>query len=451
MQFDLVSIFPEFFSVLDLSLMGKAKESGALRIRTHDLRDWTQDRHRTVDDTPYGGGAGMVMRADIWGKALDDVMGVNEIAEDEAEHGTRRRLVLAVPTPSGKPLTQADVRDLARADQIVVACGRYEGIDQRVLDHYRSVGGVQVFEYSIGDYVLNGGEVAAIVLVEAVARLVDGFMGNPESLTEESFEGDVLEYPAYTRPPQWRGLEVPSVLLGGDHARIEAWRRDKSLAKTARVRPDLINRTNPQSLELADREVLTRLGWIAQPGSARWERVQIRPATMNDAAEVARVAAEMFPDACPHYVTLEAQREHIARNLSEEAVAGWLANPSYRVLVAVVDGEIIAYSLVINYAAGEGPEDVPAEVIAPAPTYLSKMYTAAKWRGSGISGGMIEAAVQDARATAHGTQVVLGTAVQNKRARRFYRKHRFETVGRRTFMVGEIRNEDVVMVRPLDD
>ncbi|MDO5034176.1 MAG: tRNA (guanosine(37)-N1)-methyltransferase TrmD [Actinomycetaceae bacterium] len=437
MRFDLVSIFPEFFGVLDLSLMGKAKESGALQIQAHDLRDWTEDRHRTVDDTPYGGGAGMVMRADIWGKALDDVL------------KPAGRVVLAVPTPSGTPLTQHHVRSLARADQIVVACGRYEGIDQRVMDHYRGVEGVEVFEYSIGDYVLNGGEVAAIVLVEAVARLLDGFMGNPESLTEESFEGDVVEYPAYTRPQVWRGLEVPQVLMGGNHAQIDAWRRSRSLEKTALVRADLINRTNPLTLSTLDREVLTRFGWIARRDSARWEKVRIRRATLNDAVQIAQVAAETFPDACPYYVPVEAQKEHIERWLSVEEITKWLQSPDHRVMVAEIEGRIVAYTLVILYSEGDYPGDVPAEVIAPAPTYLSKVYTLSAWRGTGLSGGILEAAIEDAKPFAKGSQVVLGTAVQNKRARRFYRRHGFETAGRRVFMVGGIRNEDVVMTREL--
>ncbi|MDO5049721.1 MAG: tRNA (guanosine(37)-N1)-methyltransferase TrmD [Actinomycetaceae bacterium] len=437
MRFDLVSIFPKFFDVLDLSLMGKAKESGALQIAVHDLRDWTQDRHRTVDDTPYGGGAGMVMRPDIWGKALDDVI------------GDTGRVVLAVPTPSGKPLLQNDVRDLARADQIVIACGRYEGIDQRVVDHYRSVPDVEVFEYSIGEYVLNGGEVAAVVLVEAISRLLDGFMGNPESLTEESFEGNVVEYPAYTRPPKWRGLEVPEVLQGGNHAAIEQWRRGKSLERTARVRPDLINKTDPSTLSIFDREVLARFGWLAPRDAARWDRVTIRPATQNDVAGIARVAEVTFPDACPPDVTVEAIREHVENNLSEAVISGWIDSPRHRVMVADFHGEIAAYAMIELFEEGEYPDDIPAELIEPAPTYVSKVYTLAKWRGSGLSGAIMEAALADAEPHAFGTQAVLGTNVHNKRARKFYRRHDFKTAGRRTFDVAGIPNEDVVMVRTL--
>lgn len=437
MRFDLVSIFPEFFDVLDLSLMGKAREAGALKIATHDLRDWTEDRHRTVDDTPYGGGAGMVMRADIWGKALDDVI---------APQGRR---VLAIPTPSGKPLTQADVRNLTRADQIVVACGRYEGIDQRVVDHYASRGDLEVFEYSIGDYVLNGGEVAAVVLVEAVSRLLDGFMGNPESLEEESFEGNVVEYPAYTRPPSWRGLDVPEVLQGGNHAAIDAWRRGKSLAKTARVRPDLIRNTDPQSLSVPDREVLARFGWLAGYRDHTWDRVNIRQANLNDAQAVAEVAAITFPDACPPQVTPEAQREHIKNELNVDVITRWINEPRYRVMVADFHGQIIAYTMIELFQEGEYPGDVPEDQVKPAPTYVSKVYTLSEWRGSGLSGAIFEAAIDDARPHAFGTQAILGTNAGNKRARKFYRRHGFQTTGRRVFYVGGIKNEDVVMSRDL--
>ncbi|WP_072340492.1 tRNA (guanosine(37)-N1)-methyltransferase TrmD [Actinomyces urinae] len=462
MRFDLVSIFPQFFDALDLSLMGKAKDSGAVQIVAHDLRDWTQDRHRTVDDSPYGGGAGMVMRADIWGKALDEILriraegaGGDSLLDSSAgatgskDNPRVAHRVLAVPTPSGKPLTQRDVESLCAADQIVVACGRYEGIDQRVVDYYAGTPGVEVFEYSIGDYVLNGGEVAAIVLVEAVARLLDGFMGNPASLDEESFEGNVLEYPSYTRPQEWRGLEVPDVLMGGNHAQIESWRRGKSLAKTARVRPDLIDQTNPQTLSLEDREVLTRFGWIAPRDGSVWQRVTIRPATAAEADEIAQVAAATFPDACPAYVTEQAQAEHIANNLSSEVVASWLADPNCRVLVAVIDGRIEAYTLVIMYEEDHYPSDIPAHQIEAAPTYISKLYVTQKWRGSGLAGGIFEAAIEDAKPLVKGTEFVLGTAKENKRARSFYRRHGFVTSGKRVFMVGDIRNVDVVMTRPV--
>jgi tRNA (guanine37-N1)-methyltransferase len=227
-RIDVVSIFPEYFSPLALSLVGKAQDAGLVDVHVHDLRTWAHDRHRTVDDAPYGGGAGMVMKPEPWGEALD------ELVPDPA--GT----VLVVPTPSGEPLTQSIAQHLAAADRLVFACGRYEGIDQRVLDH--SAGRLQVHEVSLGDYVLNGGEVAALVVIEAVVRLLPGFMGNPASLAEESHGASgLLEYPVYTRPATWRGLDVQAVLLGGDHAGIAAWRHDQALRRTAERRPDLLH------------------------------------------------------------------------------------------------------------------------------------------------------------------------------------------------------------------
>jgi tRNA (guanine37-N1)-methyltransferase len=227
-RIDVVSIFPEYFSPLALSLVGKAQDAGLVDVHVHDLRTWAHDRHRTVDDAPYGGGAGMVMKPEPWGEALD------ELVPDPV--GT----VLVVPTPSGEPLTQSIAQHLAAADRLVFACGRYEGIDQRVLDH--AAGRLHVHEVSLGDYVLNGGEVAALVVIEAVVRLLPGFMGNPASLAEESHGGSgLLEYPVYTRPASWRGLDVPAVLLGGDHAGIAAWRHDQALRRTAERRPDLLH------------------------------------------------------------------------------------------------------------------------------------------------------------------------------------------------------------------
>jgi tRNA (guanine37-N1)-methyltransferase len=250
---DVLSIFPDYLAPLDLSLVGKARTAGLLDLRVHDLRDWTTDRHRTVDDTPFGGGAGMVMRPDVWGAALDDVL-------DEGAH-------LLVPTPSGAPLTQRTAERLAGERHLVVACGRYEGIDARVAEHYRSRPGVRVSEYSIGDYVLNGGEVAALVLVEAVARLLPGVVGNPESLVEESHgAAGLLEYPVYTKPPQWAGLDVPEVLLSGHHGRIARWRRDEALRRTSERRPDLVATLDVASLDRHDLATLAALGWVARDG-----------------------------------------------------------------------------------------------------------------------------------------------------------------------------------------
>lgn len=229
MRIDVISIFPDYLAPLSLSLAGKARDKGILDLHVHDLRDWAHDRHRTVDDTPYGGGAGMVMKPEPWGEALD------QLAPSGGGAGPRPTLV--VPTPSGAPFTQAIAAELATREHLLFACGRYEGIDQRVLDHAATR--MEVREVSLGDYVLNGGEVAALAVIEAVARLLPGFMGNAESLVEESHQDGLLEYPVYTKPAQWRGLDVPEVLLSGDHARIEAWRRDQALRRTAERRPDL--------------------------------------------------------------------------------------------------------------------------------------------------------------------------------------------------------------------
>ncbi len=224
MRFDIVTIFPEFFGVLDVSLLGRARQSGLITVGVHDLRAFTHDRHRTVDDTPYGGGAGMVMKPEPWGEALDSVLTESS--------------VLIVPSPAGHPFTQQMARELALKPHIVFACGRYEGIDQRVVEHYSEH--YEVREISLGDYVLNGGEVAAMVIIEAVGRLVPGVLGNPESLSEESHEEGLLEYPSYTKPPTWRGHDVPAVLLSGNHGAVESWRRDQQLQRTRRIRPDLI-------------------------------------------------------------------------------------------------------------------------------------------------------------------------------------------------------------------
>lgn len=231
MRFDVVTIFPEFFSVLDISLLGKARTSGVLDYRIHDLRAFTHDKHRTTDDTPYGGGAGMVMKPEPWGEAIDSVAG------DTPDRNVGP--ILIVPSPAGEPFNQAMAREFAQAPQLIFACGRYEGIDQRVFDHFESR--MRVRAVSLGDYVLNGGEVAALAMIEAVARLVPGVVGNPDSLVEESHEDGLLEYPNYTKPAEWRGLEVPPVLLGGNHAAIAAWRREQQVERTKRVRPDLLS------------------------------------------------------------------------------------------------------------------------------------------------------------------------------------------------------------------
>ncbi|MEN5073928.1 tRNA (guanosine(37)-N1)-methyltransferase TrmD [Isoptericola cucumis] len=270
MRVDVVTIFPDYLAALDLSLVGKARRSGLLDLRVHDLRDWTTDRHRTVDDTPFGGGAGMVMRPDVWGRALDDLLPATG-ADGPADGGPARPepAHLVVPTPSGEVFTQRHAEALATESHVVVACGRYEGIDARVAEHARAAGH-RVSELSIGDYVLNGGEVAALVMIEAFGRLLPGVVGNPHSLVEESHgSAGLLEYPVYTKPPLWEGHEVPEVLLSGHHARIERWRRDQALARTAARRPDMVAELDVDGLDKADLAVLTELGWRVDDGRLR--------------------------------------------------------------------------------------------------------------------------------------------------------------------------------------
>lgn len=247
MRIDVVSIFPEYLAPLELSLLGKARAAGLVEIQTHDLRAWTHDRHHTVDDTPYGGGAGMVMRPEPWGEALDALVPADDVES-----------TLVVPTPGGRPFTQEVAEELVTRPRLVFACGRYEGIDQRVVDHAATR--MRVEELSIGDYVLTGGEVAAMVIIEAVVRLLPGFMGNPSSLDEESHatgeSGGLLEYPVYTKPPSWRGLDVPEVLLSGHHGKVARWRRDESLRRTAQRRPDLLAAAAERGMDQADRDTL---------------------------------------------------------------------------------------------------------------------------------------------------------------------------------------------------
>jgi tRNA (guanine37-N1)-methyltransferase len=224
MRIDILSIFPDYLAPLELSLPGKARAKGLLEIHVHDLRQWTHDRHNTADDTPYGGGAGMVMKPEPFGEAFDEL---------EIDGAT-----VIFTTPSGEVFNQELARELSTRERIVFACGRYEGIDQRVIDHARTR--AEVREISLGDYVLNGGEVAALAITEAVVRLIPGFMGNPDSLVEESHEDGLLEYPTYTKPASWRGLDVPDVLLSGHHGEIAKWRLAQSEQRTRERRPDLL-------------------------------------------------------------------------------------------------------------------------------------------------------------------------------------------------------------------
>lgn len=293
MKIDIVSVFPEYFEVLNLSLLGKAQAKGLVEVTAHNLRDWTHDVHHSVDDTPVGGGAGMVMKPEVWSECLDELLqlepavventeNIEDSADscDIADSGTAQSSadaensektdiaqssagpVLIFPNPSAPLFTQQDATELSHANHLLFGCGRYEGYDARIPQYYRAQG-IDVREYSIGDYVLNGGEVAVSVMLEAITRLLPGFMGNAESIVEESYTGEnaLLEYRQYTKPAEWRGIKVPDVLLSGNHAKVDRFRRDEALQKTDELRPDLIEALDCAKLDKADRKTLMALGW----------------------------------------------------------------------------------------------------------------------------------------------------------------------------------------------
>lgn len=299
MKIDIVSVFPEYFEVLNLSLLGKAQAKGLVEVTAHNLRDWTHDVHHSVDDTPVGGGAGMVMKPEVWSECLDELLQLQpatientenmENIEDSADScdtcdsGNSATVavpaksddsektniaqssagpVLIFPNPSAPLFTQQDATELSHADHLLFGCGRYEGYDARIPQYYRAQG-IDVREYSIGDYVLNGGEVAVSVMLEAITRLLPGFMGNAESIVEESYTGEnaLLEHRQYTKPAEWRGIKVPDVLLSGNHAKVDRFRRDEALQKTDELRPDLIEALDCTKLDKADRKTLMALGW----------------------------------------------------------------------------------------------------------------------------------------------------------------------------------------------
>ncbi|UCM91955.1 tRNA (guanosine(37)-N1)-methyltransferase TrmD [Streptomyces marincola] len=260
MRLDIVTIFPEYLDPLGVSLVGKARAAGLLDVRVHDLRAWAHDRHHTVDDTPYGGGPGMVMKPEPWGEALDAVL-----ASGPEPRG--RPPVLVVPTPSGRPFTQEVAHELAAEPWLIFTPARYEGIDRRVVEHYGAR--LEVRELSIGDYVLAGGEAPVLVMVEAVARLLPGVLGNAQSHRDDSFApgpmAGLLEGPVYTKPPEWRGRGVPEVLVSGHHGRIARWRRDEALRRTSETRPDLVEGADPAAFDKHDRATLSALGWRQGP------------------------------------------------------------------------------------------------------------------------------------------------------------------------------------------
>jgi len=267
MKIDVVTIFPAYFDVLALSLLGKAQESGALDVAVHDLRAFTHDRHRTVDDTPYGGGPGMLMRPEPWGDALDYVLTTRRSPTNDDADSQDAPPLLLVPTPAGAPLTQVDAQEWSHEPWLVIACGRYEGIDARVVQVAERA--FRVREVSMGDYVVNGGEVAALAIIEAVGRLLPGVVGNAASLDDESHAGGMLEAPAFTKPAVWQGLEVPEVLRSGHHGEVARWRRETSLRRTAQVRPDLIEALSPAGLANDEVALLADLGWVLHDGRFR--------------------------------------------------------------------------------------------------------------------------------------------------------------------------------------
>jgi tRNA (guanine37-N1)-methyltransferase len=273
MRIDVVSIFPDYLAPLDLSLIGKAREDGLLDVHVHDLRDFTHDRHRTVDDTPYGGGAGMVMKPQPWSEALEHVLA-------QADSDSKPRLV--VPGPGGMPFTQSLARELAGESWLAFACGRYEGIDERVYEHAREDLGLNVSVVSLGDYVLNGGEVAVLAMVEAVGRLIPGVIGNAESLVEESHEDGLLEYPIYTKPRSWNGRDVPDVLLSGNHAAIAGWRHGQRLSRTAARRPDLLHASHGD----AEVEIVAATAGDAPELHVLMRACWVQEAIANDTLEI---------------------------------------------------------------------------------------------------------------------------------------------------------------------
>jgi len=380
MRLDVVSIFPEYLAALDLSLVGKAAKSGLLDIRVHDLREWTHDRHRTVDDSPYGGGAGMVMKPEPWAEALEAVA--------PADGPSQPRLI--VPTPAGRPFTQALAEELAAEPWLAFACGRYEGIDARVAPH--AAERMRVDEVSIGDYVLNGGEVAVLVIVEAVARLLPGVIGNPESLAEESHSGDgLLEYPVYTKPPSWRGHEVPEILLSGNHAAIAHWRHEESVRRTAERRPDLLAAWGGA---VADKEDAAGL-------------VQVLPATAADAGELHTLqrAAYLTEGAAYDDFTIPPLQEPLEGTVERVGEGGvWKAVVGSRIVGAVqvgVEGEVAR---------------------------IGRLMVAPDWQGRGVGTRLLR--VAEKTVPAEVTQYELTTGAQSERNLQLYRNAGYREVSR---------------------
>ena len=382
MRVDVVTIFPEYLAPLDLSLIGKARRDGILDVHVHDLRDATDDPHRTVDDSPFGGGAGMVMTPQPWAETLDRVVRVGASGDAAVPH-------LVVPSPGGVPFTQSMARRLAAEPWLVFACGRYEGVDERVYEH--AAARMPVSLVSLGDYVLNGGEVAVLAMVEAIGRLLPGVVGNAESLVEESHEGGLLEYPVYTRPARWDDAgtlrEVPPVLLSGDHGAIAAWRHDQRLRRTAERRPDLL-------------PISATVGSLAE--------LDVRLATPADAAELLVLQRACWaPEglASGDWVV-----PPLAETLEEvrAAVGEWR---TYAVRTASVEGGL--GRLVGSVRGRVRPGD-------PAVWETARLMVAPDLQGRGLGRELL--ALSEAAAPASVTTFWLTTGVVAAQNQRFYRR-----------------------------
>ena len=382
MRVDVVTIFPEYLAPLDLSLIGRARRDGILDVHVHDLRDATDDPHRTVDDSPFGGGAGMVMTPQPWAETLDRVVRVGASGDAAVPH-------LVVPSPGGVPFTQSMARRLAAEPWLVFACGRYEGVDERVHEH--AAARMPVSLVSLGDYVLNGGEVAVLAMVEAIGRLLPGVVGNAESLVEESHEGGLLEYPVYTRPARWDDAgtlrEVPPVLLSGDHGAIAAWRHDQRLRRTAEHRPDLL-------------PISATVGSLAE--------LDVRLATPADAAELLVLQRACWaPEglASGDWVV-----PPLAETLEEvrAAVGEW---PTYAVRTASVEGGLgrLVGSVRGRVRTGD-----------PAVWETTRLMVAPDLQGRGLGRELL--ALSEAAAPASVTTFWLTTGVVAAQNQRFYRR-----------------------------
>ncbi|WP_116113002.1 tRNA (guanosine(37)-N1)-methyltransferase TrmD [Austwickia chelonae] len=390
MRIDVATIFPDYLSPLKLSLIGKAQVEGLLDIRVHDLRDHTHDRHRTVDDSPYGGGAGMVMKPEPWGELLDSVL--DTLGSDCPEDGP----VLVVPGPGGRPLTQAMAYELAREPWLMFACGRYEGIDERVYSYAQEcLGEDRVRLVSLGDYVLNGGEVATLAVIEAVARLLPGVIGNEESLTEESHTGGLLEYPVYTKPASWRGREVPQILLSGDHGKIARWRHEERLSRTAQRRPDLL----PSAAVLCGEHDLSLS--LATPGDAGELFTLTRSCWVTEAQLNGDLSIPPLTESL----------EEIRNSLLSEA--GWqtwiLRDPASGRLVASVRGRLV-----------RGSRDAENE----ARTWeVGRLMVAPDLTGRGLGRALLSFCLE--KADARATRAWLMTGRSSERNQRIYKKAGF--------------------------